>query len=108
MRRVAKKGAGQAVVWRRVRLPAFGGVCLPAKGIDYLRRRRSGCTVRVPTFPPQEAVMRSHRALVGAIVVGMIVAVAVPPVHAEPTRCRAAIVRNTSKFVQSKANALAN
>ncbi|MEO6027402.1 MAG: hypothetical protein ABIR79_11100, partial [Candidatus Binatia bacterium] len=51
--------------------------------------------------------MRSRRALVGAGVVGMIFAVAVPLVHAEPTRCRAAIVRNASKFVQSKANALA-
>jgi len=38
----------------------------------------------------------------------MMFAVAVPRVYAEPTRCRAAIVRNASKFVQSKANALAN
>jgi hypothetical protein len=34
--------------------------------------------------------------------------VATTAAHAEPTRCKAAIVRNSTKFLQSKATALAN
>ena len=52
--------------------------------------------------------MRFGRMLVGGAVVTVTFALGVSTAHAETTRCKAAVVRNASKFVQAKANALAN
>jgi len=51
--------------------------------------------------------MRSRAA--AAVVGGLVLLLADPTVaHADPTRCKAAIVRSSTKFVQSKATALVN